>query len=276
MNWRAVVAALDQPASFRSRVSVYLHPLAGRPILWHVVRSLLDVSPPPSGVRVLLHASVPPTIGLDEKSVHFEAVAEGDEARALRAAVTPPGLTVLIDGAAPLVAPSTIARLLRVGESGVTTLRAFDEHLPVIAVAGEGPALASAGDPRHPDGAPHMPPASARETLRIIDRHTLSDAASAVRDRLVREHEARGVSFLLPETSWVDVDVRIGADTVIYPCTVIEGATEIGGECVIGPYSRIVASRIGRGSELKGWNLVSRTTVRNQAVLEPFDRRGDA
>ena len=56
--------------------------------------------------------------------------------------------------------------------------------------------------------------------------------------------------------------------------TVIEGATDIGSECVIGPYSRIVESRIGRGAELKGWNYVARTTIRNRAILEPYVRRG--
>ncbi len=38
MTWSAVVAALEDGVTFRSRVSVYLHPLAGRPILWHVIQ----------------------------------------------------------------------------------------------------------------------------------------------------------------------------------------------------------------------------------------------
>ena len=61
---------------------------------------------------------------------------------------------------------------------------------------------------------------------------------------------------------------------VLGPNGVLEGATDIAGECVIGPYSRIVEASIGRGVELSGWNHVQRTTVRNQAVLEPFARRG--
>jgi bifunctional N-acetylglucosamine-1-phosphate-uridyltransferase/glucosamine-1-phosphate-acetyltransferase GlmU-like protein len=43
---------------------------------------------------------------------------------------------------------------------------------------------------------------------------------------------------------------------------------------VIGPHSRIVESTIGKGAELRGWNYVARTSVRNQAVLEPYVRRG--
>jgi bifunctional UDP-N-acetylglucosamine pyrophosphorylase/glucosamine-1-phosphate N-acetyltransferase len=108
----------------------------------------------------------------------------------------------------------------------------------------------------------------------VLDRHTLADASVALRNRLVRKHEAAGVSFVLPETTWIDADVRIGADSVIYPGAVLEGQTEIGSECVIGPYTRIVDASIGRGAELKGWNYVARTSIRNHAVLEPYVRRG--
>jgi hypothetical protein len=43
---------------------------------------------------------------------------------------------------------------------------------------------------------------------------------------------------------------------------------------VIGPYTRLVDATLGRGVELKGWNYVARTAVRNHAVLEPYVRRG--
>ena len=274
MSWRAVVAALDENDSFRSRVSVYRHPLAGRPILWHVVHALLDTAAPPERIRVLHRAEEPLELGDLPSFVSFEPVDAGQEPRALRAAVTHPGMTVLLDGASPLIAPATIARLLRVGEGGVATLVERDDHSPRLAVAGEGPALASADDPRHPPGASRVESTTPDELLRVTDRHSLAIAGVAVRDRLVRRHEDAGVSVLLPSTVWVDVDVRIGADTVIYPGVVLEGASEIGAECVIGPYSRIIESTIGRGAELRGWNYVTRTSVRNQAVLEPYVRRG--
>lgn len=275
MGWSAVVAALDASELFRSRVSIYQHPLAGRPIAWHVVRALLDTTPPPSEVRVLHHASAPLSIGPDLPNVHYEPVDAGEEARSLRVAVTSPGLKVLVDGAAALITPPTVARLLRAGEAGVATLLGEGPDFePRVAVAGEGPAIASADDPRHPVGASRVAPTQPHETLRIVDRRTLSVASVAIRDRLIRRHESAGVSFLLPETSWVDVDVRIGADTLIYPGAVLEGATDIGSECVIGPHTRIVESTVGRGTELKGWNYVSRTSVRNHAVLEAYERRG--
>jgi bifunctional UDP-N-acetylglucosamine pyrophosphorylase / glucosamine-1-phosphate N-acetyltransferase len=275
MTWRAVVSALDEGERLRSSVSVYLHPLAGRPIIWHVVRALLETSPPPENVKVLHRADVVLRLPSDaEVEISEEAVPAGRELRTLRAAVTQAGMTMLVDGAAPLITPGTLMRLLRGGESGVASLRDDRSDDGSVAVAGEGPALASADDPRRPLGAARVAPTSTDELLRVVDRHTLSTAATAVRDRLVRMHEALGVSFLLPETVWVDMDVRIGADTLIYPGVVIEGITEIGSGCVIGPHSRIVESTIGKGVELRGWNYVARTSVRNQAVLEPHVRRG--
>jgi hypothetical protein len=275
VTWSAVVAALDDGVTFRSRVSVYLHPLAGRPILWHVVHSLARVTPPPEGIRILHSSGTPVAVpGGLPMPLDVQPVDAGAELVSLRAAVTAPGLRALLDGAAALVTPATIARALRAAEGGIAALLDRREELAPLLVGGEGPALASADDPRRPIGAARVPPTSEDELIRITDRHALSDASVAMRDRLVREHEANGVSFVLPATTWIDADVRIGPDTVIYPGTVIEGATDIGAECVIGPYSRIVESRIGRGVELKGWNYVARTTIRNRAVLEPYVRRG--
>ncbi|HEY7878159.1 MAG TPA: hypothetical protein VIC55_08030 [Gemmatimonadaceae bacterium] len=277
MTWSAVVAALDDGDTFRSRVSVYLHPLAGRPIVWHVVRALEEASPAPCVVRIL-HRAATALMVPEGTSVPVvaEATAEGQEWVALRAAVTAPGLCVLVDGAAPLISPSTISRLLRAGEGGGGIAGLPDAHVDgrYLAVGGEGPALASAEDPRQPVGAVRIAPTSPDELIRVVDRHTLSDASVALRNRLVRRHEAAGVSFVLPATTWIDADVRIGADSVIYPGAVLEGQTEIGSECVIGPYTRIVDASIGRGAELKGWNYVARTSIRNHAVLEPYVRRG--
>jgi bifunctional N-acetylglucosamine-1-phosphate-uridyltransferase/glucosamine-1-phosphate-acetyltransferase GlmU-like protein len=274
VTWSAVVAALDDGDTFRSRVSVYLHPLAGRPIVWHVVRALESVTPAPGLVRVLHRANT--MLAMPETSVPvvIDAVPEGQELTALRAAVTAPGVCVLVDGASPLVAAATIARLLRAGEGGIAGLPDANADGRYIAVGGEGPALASAEDPRQPAGAVRIAATSPDELIRVLDRHTLADASVALRNRLVRKHEAAGVSFVLPETTWIDADVRIGADSVIYPGAVLEGQTEIGSECVIGPYTRIVDASIGRGAELKGWNYVARTSIRNHAVLEPYVRRG--
>jgi bifunctional N-acetylglucosamine-1-phosphate-uridyltransferase/glucosamine-1-phosphate-acetyltransferase GlmU-like protein len=108
----------------------------------------------------------------------------------------------------------------------------------------------------------------------VRDRFELARAHRRVRDRLVRSLMDAGATFLLPDSAVVDVDVRIGRDSIIYPGVVLEGQTTIGEETVIGPGCRIIDSWVGSGVELKGWNYISNTSVRNRAILEPYVRRG--
>ena len=59
------------------------------------------------------------------------------------------------------------------------------------------------------------------------------------------KHAEAGVRFIDIKTVYIDEDVKIGAGTVIYPCVVIEGKTEIGKTCIIGQNTKIVNSSIG-------------------------------
>jgi bifunctional UDP-N-acetylglucosamine pyrophosphorylase/glucosamine-1-phosphate N-acetyltransferase len=112
------------------------------------------------------------------------------------------------------------------------------------------------------------------ELTGINDRVQLAFAEGILRDRIRTRLMRAGVTFLSPDTTLVDADVEIGPDTVIYPGVLIEGACSIGGEVVIGPFSRIADAHIGRGAELQGWNFVARTTVPNGAILRPYVHQG--
>ncbi|MEP6692029.1 MAG: hypothetical protein ABJD07_12795 [Gemmatimonadaceae bacterium] len=275
MSWRAVITALDEGVELASRVSVYLHPLAGWPIVWHVVRAVATTDPRPTEIVVLHRASIAMSLPADgDVPLTSSPIERGTDIAALRAALSAVGAVALVDGAAPLVAPSTIARILRAGDGALAALSIDDELASPLVVGGQGALMASLEDPRRPVGARRVVSTDADEMVRVCDRHTLAQAATALQRRLIRAHEERGVTFMLPSTTWVDADVRIGADSVIYPGAVLEGRTEIGSECVIGPHSRLVDATIGNGVELKGWNYVTRASVRSHAVLEPYVRRG--
>ncbi len=112
------------------------------------------------------------------------------------------------------------------------------------------------------------------EILGINDREQLATAESVLRRRIRQRVFAAGVTMLQPETILLDAEVSIGPDTVLYPGVIIEGASVIGAECVIGPYSRIVEGHIGTGVELKGWNFVARTSISSGAILQAYVRKG--
>lgn len=92
-------------------------------------------------------------------------------------------------------------------------------------------------------GAYKMPDFS--ESLGVNDRIALAQATKTMQRRINEQHMRDGVSFIDPDTAYIDTDVKIGNDTVIEGNVVIKGNTEIGSDCYITSGSRIVDSKIG-------------------------------
>jgi bifunctional N-acetylglucosamine-1-phosphate-uridyltransferase/glucosamine-1-phosphate-acetyltransferase GlmU-like protein len=271
--WTGVVLALAETGSdgLRSRLSTYLHPVAGRPLVWHTVHALASLRPGPERICVVTGPEIPPEIFTDiPADVRVVSREQARRTETLGDAAPRTPAVLAVDGAAPTIGPD-LQRLLDAEEprvlegldgAGVAARLGADAIPSLVAEGGVDGALPEA--PREPVAA----------AVPVRDRETLSRAIAAVRDRLVGELMREGVTFLLPSTVLVDVDVRIGRDTVVYPGAVLEGQTTIGDEAVIGPWCRVVTSWIGKGAELKGFNYVSNTTVRNRAILESHVRRG--
>lgn len=86
---------------------------------------------------------------------------------------------------------------------------------------------------------------SYEETLGVNSRAQLAASEKILRRRKNEALMAEGVTLMDPETTYVDVDVVVGRDTVIYPGTWLEGRTVIGEGCEIGPNSRFQNVKIG-------------------------------
>lgn len=89
------------------------------------------------------------------------------------------------------------------------------------------------------------------ETLGVNDRVALSEAEKIMRRRINKQHMQNGVTIIDPETTYIDADVVIGADTLIMPGTVIKGKTVIGSDCQIGPNSEIKNCHIGNATVIR-------------------------
>jgi bifunctional UDP-N-acetylglucosamine pyrophosphorylase/glucosamine-1-phosphate N-acetyltransferase len=79
---------------------------------------------------------------------------------------------------------------------------------------------------------PAVPP---RDVLSINDRVQLAQVNALFQDRVQEEKMLGGVTIEQPSTTWIDARAEIGADTVIRPGTVLDGACRIGRRCVVGP-----------------------------------------
>jgi bifunctional UDP-N-acetylglucosamine pyrophosphorylase/glucosamine-1-phosphate N-acetyltransferase len=108
------------------------------------------------------------------------------------------------------------------------------------------------------------------ECMGINDRKQLAEAAAALRRRTLERLMVEGVTILDPAATYVDDTVAVGADTVIYPGAVLEGATAIGAECVVGPGCHVTGSRIGDRVTLRPYCVLSDAVVEAEAQLGPF------
>ena len=77
------------------------------------------------------------------------------------------------------------------------------------------------------------------------DRVQLAELGAELNKRLCEALMRSGVTIVDPASTWVDVDVKVGADTTIYPGTCLRGTTSVGGNCEIGPNATLIDAEIG-------------------------------
>ena len=82
------------------------------------------------------------------------------------------------------------------------------------------------------------------ECMGINNRAELADATAYMRRRIARDHMAEGVTFIDPETVYIDADVTIGRDTIIEPGVVITGDSRLGEGCHVKAGCVIEESRL--------------------------------
>ncbi|MBC3594304.1 bifunctional UDP-N-acetylglucosamine diphosphorylase/glucosamine-1-phosphate N-acetyltransferase GlmU [Listeria monocytogenes] len=86
---------------------------------------------------------------------------------------------------------------------------------------------------------------SFEESLGVNDRIALAEASRLMQRRINENHMRNGVTLVNPENTYIDIDVKIGQDTVIEPGVMLHGETVIGDDCVVTSGSEIVNSVIG-------------------------------
>ncbi|MGY3748631.1 bifunctional UDP-N-acetylglucosamine diphosphorylase/glucosamine-1-phosphate N-acetyltransferase GlmU [Vagococcus acidifermentans] len=110
---------------------------------------------------------------------------------------------------------------------------------------------------------------SEEESMGINDRAALAKANKLMRQRVNHELMQQGVTFIDPDTAYVDVGVTIGQDTVIEPGVSLKGDTTIGSHCVIGAHSEIVDSKIGDGVRVTS-SMIEKSAVADGADVGPY------
>ena len=107
------------------------------------------------------------------------------------------------------------------------------------------------------------------ETLGVNSRAELAKVESIMRNRINRTHLDNGVTIIDPLNTYIEPEVVIGKDTIIYQGNVIEGKTVIGEDCILYPNSRINNSTIGNGVEIQS-SVILDSKIGDETTVGPF------
>ncbi|GKS58949.1 bifunctional protein GlmU [Nitrospira sp.] len=110
----------------------------------------------------------------------------------------------------------------------------------------------------------------ASEGLGVNTRAQLAEAERTIRDRIRSRWMAAGVTLIDPPTTWIDADVVIGRDTVLYPHVSLEGRTTIGEDCVIRSHTRVSDCVVRNRVEVLDSCVLREATLEDETAVGPF------
>ena len=106
------------------------------------------------------------------------------------------------------------------------------------------------------------------ECMGCNDRMQLAECAALMQSRINRQHMSNGVTLIDPAATYIDCDVEIGRDTVIYPGNLLTGNTSIGQNVTLYPNNRIVDSNVGDGAHIEA-SLLEESSVGKNTNIGP-------
>ena len=109
------------------------------------------------------------------------------------------------------------------------------------------------------------------ETIGINTRVHLSECDTAMRRRINQQHMLNGVTMIDPASTYIEIGVTIGMDTVIMPNTYLHGKTEIGEGNLIGPNSIIRDTKIGNRCKVLA-SVLEGAVLEDDVDMGPFAR----
>ena len=109
------------------------------------------------------------------------------------------------------------------------------------------------------------------DEVRGINSQTeLAEVKRIVRQTRNEELMAAGVTIEDPATTYVDMDVTVGPDTVIHPGVFLQGRTRVGARCELHAGVRIVDSTVGDDVTVRNHCVIEGATLAGGAEVGPF------
>lgn len=307
-----VVLAAGAGTRMKSNLAKVLHPIAGKPILDHVLTTAASLNPDHTVVVVGHQRDAVIEYLTTNHPAVITAVQEvqrgtGDATSVGLAALTAGGImlqptdtVIVLAGDIPLIRPETLqplgelsndavvitsifadptgyGRIIRAGEyvtaiveekdatdgqreileinSGIYAIKhehlvnhlanlstdnaAAEKYLTDVIKAiadGGGKVLAALVD--------------ADDVMGVNDKEQLAQANGLLSDRIAQYWLQQGVTMIDPSSTWIDANVKLAPDVVLYPNVYLEGNTSVETGAMIGPDTVLQDCNVGAGAKV--------------------------
>ena len=107
------------------------------------------------------------------------------------------------------------------------------------------------------------------EILGVNSKVELAQASKVLRERKNLELMEEGAILIDPAAVYIEEDVKVGRDTVIYPGAVLQGKTTIGENCQILGTTRIIDSKLGNSITVES-SVIEDSILEDYVTMGPF------
>jgi bifunctional UDP-N-acetylglucosamine pyrophosphorylase/glucosamine-1-phosphate N-acetyltransferase len=107
------------------------------------------------------------------------------------------------------------------------------------------------------------------EIIGVNSRIQLAEAEVIMRDKINKQHMENGVTIIDPKATYINADVVIGEDVIIYPGNVIEGKTIIEEGVILYPNNRIVDSVVEANVLIQN-SVILESKIGENTTVGPF------
>ena len=108
------------------------------------------------------------------------------------------------------------------------------------------------------------------EVMGINTRLDLARAGEWFRQKIAERHMLAGVTLIDPKTTYIDQEVKIGRDTVIYPNCYLCGKTSLGENCVVEPGCKVTDTKVGNFVTIKASSVIAESVIEDHVDVGPF------
>lgn len=108
------------------------------------------------------------------------------------------------------------------------------------------------------------------EVMGINTRLDLARAGEWLRQKIAERHMLAGVTIIDPKNTYIDREVKIGKDTVVYPNCHLCGQTSLGENCLVEPGCKITDTRVGSFVTIKASSVIAGSVIEDHVEVGPF------